>query len=250
MLTKRIIPCLDVKEGRVVKGVSFVELRDAGDPVELAKFYDEQGADELVFLDISASHEGKETMVEVVRIVATELSSPFTVGGGIRTLDDMKRMLRAGADKVSLNTAALDRPELIEEGADFFGSQCIVVAIDAKRNGDSWDVYTHGGRNQTEWDAVEWAKHAVALGAGELLLTSMDSDGQKDGFDVALTKAVRDAVEVPVIASGGAGNREHFKGVFEQADADAALAASIFHYKETSIKEVKQYLHQEGVNVR
>ncbi|MEZ0480203.1 imidazole glycerol phosphate synthase subunit HisF [Planococcus sp. SSTMD024] len=250
MLTKRIIPCLDVKEGRVVKGVSFVELRDAGDPVELAKFYDEQGADELVFLDISASHEGKETMVEVVRIVATELSIPFTVGGGIRTLDDMKRMLRAGADKVSLNTAALDRPELIKEGADFFGSQCIVVAIDAKRNGDSWDVYTHGGRNRTEWDAVEWAKKAVALGAGELLLTSMDSDGQKDGFDVALTKAVRDAVEVPVIASGGAGNREHFKEVFEQADADAALAASIFHYKETSVREVKQYLQREGVNVR
>ncbi len=250
MLTKRIIPCLDVKEGRVVKGVSFVELRDAGDPVELAKFYDEQGADELVFLDISASHEGKETMVEVVRIVATELSIPFTVGGGIRTLDDMKRLLRAGADKVSLNTAALDRPELIKEGADFFGSQCIVVAIDAKRNGDSWDVYTHGGRNRTEWDAIEWAKRAVALGAGELLLTSMDSDGQKDGFDVALTKAVRDAVEVPVIASGGAGNREHFKEVFEQADADAALAASIFHYKETSVREVKQYLQREGVNVR
>ncbi|MBU9674183.1 imidazole glycerol phosphate synthase subunit HisF [Planococcus sp. CP5-4] len=250
MLTKRIIPCLDVKEGRVVKGVSFVELRDAGDPVELAKFYDEQGADELVFLDISASHEGKETMVEVVRIVATELSIPFTVGGGIRTLDDMKRMLRAGADKVSLNTAALDRPELIQEGADFFGSQCIVVAIDAKRNGDSWDVYTHGGRNRTDWDAVEWAKHAVALGAGELLLTSMDSDGQKDGFDVALIKAVRDAVEVPVIASGGAGNREHFQQVFEQADADAALAASIFHYKETSVREVKQYLQREGVNVR
>lgn len=250
MLTKRIIPCLDVKEGRVVKGVSFVELRDAGDPVELAKFYDEQGADELVFLDISASHEGKETMVEVVRIVATELSIPFTVGGGIRTLDDMKRMLRAGADKVSLNTAALDRPELIKEGADFFGSQCIVVAIDAKRNGDSWDVYTHGGRNRTEWDAIEWAKRAVALGAGELLLTSMDSDGQKDGFDIALTKAVRDAVEVPVIASGGAGNRDHFKEVFEQADADAALAASIFHYKETSVKEVKQYLQGEGVKVR
>ncbi|RLJ85291.1 imidazole glycerol phosphate synthase subunit HisF [Planococcus citreus] len=250
MLTKRIIPCLDVKEGRVVKGVSFVELRDAGDPVELAKFYDEQGADELVFLDISASHEGKETMVEVVRIVATELSIPFTVGGGIRTLDDMKRMLRAGADKVSLNTAALDRPELIKEGADFFGSQCIVVAIDAKRNGDSWDVYTHGGRNRTEWDAIEWAKKAVALGAGELLLTSMDSDGQKDGFDVELTKAVRDAVEVPVIASGGAGNREHFKEVFEQSDADAALAASIFHYKETSVREVKQYLQREGVNIR
>lgn len=250
MLTKRIIPCLDVKDGRVVKGVSFVELRDAGDPVELAKFYDEQGADELVFLDISASHEGKETMVEVVRIVATELSIPFTVGGGIRTLGDMKRMLRAGADKVSLNTAALDRPELIKEGADFFGSQCIVVAIDAKRNGDSWDVYTHGGRNRTKWDAIEWAIRAVALGAGELLLTSMDSDGQKDGFDVALTKAVRDAVEVPVIASGGAGNREHFKEVFEQADADAALAASIFHYKETSVREVKQYLQREGVNVR
>jgi cyclase len=250
MLTKRIIPCLDVKDGRVVKGVSFVELRDAGDPVELAKFYDEQGADELVFLDISASHEGKETMVEVVRIVATELSIPFTVGGGIRTTDDMKRMLRAGADKVSLNTAALDRPELIKEGADFFGSQCIVVAIDAKRNGDSWDVYTHGGRNRTEWDAVEWAKHAVALGAGEILLTSMDCDGQKDGFDLALTKAVRDAVEVPVIASGGAGSREHFEEVFEEVDADAALAASIFHYKETSVREVKQYLQEKGVNVR
>ncbi len=250
MLTKRIIPCLDVKEGRVVKGVSFVALRDAGDPVELAKFYDEQGADELVFLDISASHEGKQTMIEVVRIVATELSIPFTVGGGIRTLEDMKRMLRAGADKVSLNTAALDRPQLIKEGADFFGSQCIVIAIDAKKNGDSWDVYTHGGRNQTEWNAVEWAKYAVSLGAGEILLTSMDCDGQKDGFDLELTEAVRSAVEVPVIASGGAGNREHFKQVFEQVDADAALAASIFHYKETSVKEVKQYLREEGVNVR
>lgn len=250
MLTKRIIPCLDVKEGRVVKGVSFVELRDAGDPVELAKFYDTEGADELVFLDISASHEGKETMVEVVKIVATELSIPFTVGGGIRTTDDMKRMLRAGADKVSLNTAALDRPELIQEGADFFGSQCIVIAIDAKKNGDSWDVYTHGGRNRTEWDAVEWAKHAVALGAGEILLTSMDSDGQKDGFDLELTKAVREAVEVPVIASGGAGSREHFEEVFEKVDADAALAASIFHYKETSVREVKQYLQEKGVNVR
>lgn len=250
MLTKRIIPCLDVKEGRVVKGVSFVELRDAGDPVELARFYDKQGADELVFLDISASHEGKETMVEVVKIVATELSIPFTVGGGIRSLDDMKRLLRAGADKVSLNTAALDRPELIKEGADFFGSQCIVVAIDAKRNGDSWDVYTHGGRNRTEWDAVAWAKRSVELGAGELLLTSMDKDGQKDGFDLALTRAVRDAVEVPVIASGGAGNREHFEEVFKEVDADAALAASIFHYKETSVPEVKDYLRNKGVNVR
>lgn len=250
MLTKRIIPCLDVKEGRVVKGVSFVELRDAGDPVELARFYDKQGADELVFLDISASHEGKETMVEVVKIVATELSIPFTVGGGIRSLDDMKRMLRAGADKVSLNTSALDRPELIKEGADYFGSQCIVVAIDAKSNGTGWDVYTHGGRNKTAWDAVEWAKRSVELGAGELLLTSMDKDGQKDGFDLALTKAVREAVEVPVIASGGAGNREHFAEVFKQVDADAALAASIFHYKETSVAEVKDYLKKEGVNVR
>ncbi|XKE95806.1 imidazole glycerol phosphate synthase subunit HisF [Metaplanococcus flavidus] len=250
MLTKRIIPCLDVKEGRVVKGVSFVSLRDAGDPVELARFYDKQGADELTFLDISASHEGKETMVEVVKIVASELSIPFTVGGGIRTLEDIKRMLRAGADKVSLNTAALDRPELIKEGADFFGSQCIVVAIDAKWNGNGWDVYTHGGRNKTEWDAVEWAKRSVELGAGELLLTSMDKDGAKNGFDLALTKAVRDAVEVPVIASGGAGNREHFKEVFETVDADAALAASIFHYKETSIAEVKDYLGAEGVNVR
>ncbi|MCH4827150.1 MAG: imidazole glycerol phosphate synthase subunit HisF [Planococcus sp. (in: firmicutes)] len=250
MLTKRIIPCLDVKEGRVVKGVSFVSLRDAGDPVELARFYDKQGADELVFLDISASHEGKETMVEVVKIVATELSIPFTVGGGIRSLDDMKRLLRAGADKVSLNTAALDRPELIKEGADFFGSQCIVVAIDAKKNGDSWDVYTHGGRNKTEWSAVEWAKKSVELGAGELLLTSMDKDGSKDGFDLELTRAVREAVEVPVIASGGAGNKEHFDEVFKEVDADAALAASIFHYKETSVDEVKQYLRKEGVNVR
>lgn len=250
MLTKRIIPCLDVKEGRVVKGVSFVSLRDAGDPVELARFYDKQGADELVFLDISASHEGKETMVEVVKTVATELSIPFTVGGGIRTLEDIKRMLRAGADKVSLNTAALDRPELIKEGADYFGSQCIVVAIDAKKNGNSWDVYTHGGRNKTDWDAVEWAKRSIELGAGELLLTSMDKDGQKDGFDLEMIQAVREAVEVPVIASGGAGNREHFAEVFEKVDADAALAASIFHYKETSIAEVKDYLKTMGVNVR
>lgn len=250
MLTKRIIPCLDVKEGRVVKGISFVSLRDAGDPVELARFYDKQGADELVFLDISASHEGKATMVEVVKIVATELSIPFTVGGGIRSLEDMKRMLRAGADKVSLNTAALDRPELIKEGADFFGSQCIVVAIDAKRNGGSWDVYTHGGRNKTEWDAIEWAKKSVELGAGELLLTSMDKDGSKDGFDLELTRAVREAVEVPVIASGGAGSREHFEEVFKTVDADAALAASIFHYKETSVAEVKDFLREKGVNVR
>ncbi|MTD31675.1 imidazole glycerol phosphate synthase subunit HisF [Planomicrobium sp. YIM 101495] len=250
MLTKRIVPCLDVKEGRVVKGINFVSLRDAGDPVELAKFYDEQGADELVLLDISASHEGKETMVEVVRTVATELSIPFTVGGGIRTVEDMKRLLRAGADKVSLNTSALDQPELIREGAEFFGSQCIVVAIDAKWNGSSWDVYTHGGRRKTEWDAVEWAKRSTKLGAGELLLTSMDKDGSKDGFDIALTKAVRDAVDVPVIASGGAGKLADFAEVFREADADAALAASVFHYKETSVAEVKGFLKAEGVNVR
>lgn len=252
MLTKRIIPCLDVKEGRVVKGVQFVDLRDAGDPVELAAFYDEQGADELVFLDISASHEGRETMVEVVEQVAGTLAIPFTVGGGINTLEDMKRVLRAGADKVSLNTAAVKRPELIREGADFFGSQCIVVAIDAKYDQElgSWRIYTHGGRVATEWEVIEWAKEAVRLGAGEILLTSMDQDGAKTGFDKALTKAVSEAVTVPVIASGGAGKKEDFADVFEEAKADAALAASIFHYKETSVAEVKSYLKEKGVSVR
>lgn len=253
MLTKRIIPCLDVKEGRVVKGVQFVSLRDAGDPVELAKFYDEQGADELVFLDISASHEGRETMVDVVRHTAATLAIPFTVGGGIRTLDDMKRILRAGADKVSVNTSALERPELIKEGSDFFGAQCIVVAIDARYSEEdaTWMVYTHGGRNKTTWRATEWAKEAVRLGAGEILLTSMNQDGEKSGFDLALTKAVREAVTVPVIASGGAGNAEHFYEVLaEGIDADAALAASIFHYKETSVAQVKEYLREKGVTVR
>ena len=252
MLTKRIIPCLDVKEGRVVKGIQFVSLRDAGDPVELAKFYDEQGADELVFLDISASHEGRDIMVDVVRMTAAELAIPFTVGGGIRTLDDMKKMLRAGADKVSVNTSAIERPELISEGAGYFGSQCIVVAIDAKwsEEDDTWMVYTHGGRRKTKWSAVDWAKEAVRLGAGELLLTSMNQDGEKSGFDLPLTKAVRDAVTVPVIASGGAGNAQHFYDVFTKVDADAALAASIFHYKETSVEEVKSVLRMEGVNVR
>lgn len=252
MLTKRIIPCLDVKEGRVVKGIQFVGLRDAGDPVELAKYYDEQRADELVFLDISASFEGRETMVDVVRKTASEISIPFTVGGGIRTLDDMKRILRAGADKVSVNTSAIERPELIKEGADFFGSQCIVVAIDVRYSDEdgTWMVYTHGGRNKTNWTAVEWAKKAVELGAGEILLTSMNQDGEKSGFDLALTKAVRDAVTVPVIASGGAGNKEHFREVLQDVDADAALAASIFHYKETSVPEVKAYLREKGVCVR
>ncbi|WP_227937310.1 imidazole glycerol phosphate synthase subunit HisF [Alkalihalobacillus deserti] len=252
MLTKRIVPCLDVKDGRVVKGVQFVDLRDAGDPVELAAFYDEQGADELVFLDISASHEGRETMVEVIEQVAGTLSIPFTVGGGINALEDMKRVLRAGADKVSLNTAAVNRPELIKEGADFFGSQCIVVAIDAKYDEElgSWRIYTHGGRKATDWEVTAWAKEAVRLGAGEILLTSMDQDGAKTGFDLPLTKAVNAAVTVPVIASGGAGKKEDFADVFEEAKADAALAASIFHYKETSVAEVKTYLIEKGVAVR
>ncbi|MGM7723649.1 imidazole glycerol phosphate synthase subunit HisF [Metabacillus sp. Hm71] len=252
MITKRIIPCLDVKEGRVVKGIQFLGLRDAGDPVELAKFYDEEGADELVFLDISASHEGRKTMVDVVEQVAAQLAIPFTVGGGINSLEDMKRILRAGADKVSLNTAALLNPDLITEGANFFGSQCIVVAIDAKYDEQlgSWRVYTHGGRNATEWEVVQWAQEAVKRGAGEILLTSMDSDGEKNGFNLALNKAVSEAVSVPVIASGGAGNAEHFLHAFQEGKADAALAASIFHYKETSVKEVKAYLENQGVNVR
>ncbi len=253
MLTKRIIPCLDVKEGRVVKGIQFESIRDAGDPVELAQFYDEQGADELVFLDISASHEGRQTMVDVVRQTAATLAIPFTVGGGIRTLDDMKRILRAGADKVSVNTSALERPALIQEGSDFFGAQCIVVAIDARYSevDGTWMVYTHGGRNKTAWSAIDWAKEAVSLGAGEILLTSMNQDGEKSGFDLALTKAVREAVTVPVIASGGAGHAEHFYEVLAQeVDADAALAASIFHYKETSVAQVKEYLREKGVAIR
>lgn len=252
MITKRIIPCLDVKDGRVVKGVQFVELRDAGDPVELAKFYDEEGADELVFLDISASHEGRKTMVHVVEEVASHLAIPFTVGGGINALEDMKRMLRAGADKVSLNTAAVLNPALITEGSDFFGAQCIVVAIDAKYDESlhSWRVYTHGGRNATDWEVIDWAREAVKRGAGEILLTSMDKDGEKSGFDLALTKAVSQAVSVPVIASGGAGNGQDFVDAFEKGEADAALAASIFHYKETSVKEIKSYAKQQGVSIR
>ncbi|MCI1693913.1 imidazole glycerol phosphate synthase subunit HisF [Aneurinibacillus aneurinilyticus] len=252
MLTKRIIPCLDVKEGRVVKGVSFVNLRDAGDPVELAKRYSEEGADELVFLDISASHEGRETMVEVVENTAANVTIPFTVGGGINAVEDMRRILRAGADKVSVNTAAVKRPELVKEGAEVFGSQCIVVAIDAKarEDGNGWEVYTHGGRQSTGMDAVDWAKRVEELGAGEILLTSMDSDGQKNGFALALTQAVSEAVRIPVIASGGAGAKEHFYDAFVEGKADAALAASIFHYKETSIKEVKQYLYERNIEMR
>ncbi len=252
MITKRIIPCLDVKDGRVVKGIQFVGLRDAGDPVELAKYYDSEGADELVFLDISASHEGRKTMVEVVEQVAAELAIPFTVGGGINSLEDMKKILRAGADKVSLNTAAVTNPDLIKEGADFFGSQCIVVAIDAKYDEEleSWRVYTHGGRKATDWEVVAWAQEAIKRGAGEILLTSMDDDGSKDGFNLGLTRRVSEAVTVPVIASGGAGNAQHFVEAFTEGKADAALAASIFHYKETSVKEVKNVLKEKGVNVR
>ncbi|AHK50704.1 imidazole glycerol phosphate synthase [Bacillus velezensis TrigoCor1448] len=252
MITKRIIPCLDVKEGRVVKGIQFLGLKDAGDPVELAEAYDTEGADELVFLDISASHEGRKTMTDVVEQVAAKLAIPFTVGGGINQLSDMKRMLRAGADKVSVNTAAVLRPELITEGADFFGSQCIVAAIDAKYDEDSdcYKVYTHGGRKKTEWEVTAWAKEAVSRGAGEILLTSMDADGEKTGFNHTLTQLVTRAVPVPVIASGGAGSARHMLEAFTIGEADAALAASIFHYKETSIKEVKDYMKKHGVNVR
>jgi len=252
MLAKRIIPCLDVKDGRVVKGVNFVQLRDAGDPVELAALYDREGADELVFLDISASVEGRSTMVDVVRRTAEEVHIPFTVGGGISSVEDMKRLLRAGADKISVNTAAVLNPSLISEGSRVFGAQCIVLAIDAKYNPEwkDWEVYTHGGRKPTGLRVLEWAKRGEELGAGEILLTSMDADGTKDGFDVALTRAVSDAVGIPVIASGGAGSVRHFVDVFMEGHADAALAASIFHYREVSIREVKEALRAEGVNVR
>lgn len=252
MLAKRIIPCLDVKDGRVVKGVNFVQLKDAGDPVELAALYDQEGADELVFLDISASAEGRETMVDVVRETAGSISIPFTVGGGIKSVEDMQRILRAGADKIGINTAAVLDPGLITEGATRFGSQCVVVAIDARYNPEwqDWEVYTHGGRKSTGIRAVEWAEEAVRLGAGELLLTSMDADGTKDGFDLSLTSVISRKVSVPVIASGGAGQVDHFEQVLTEGCADAALAASIFHYKEISIAEVKEGLREKGVPVR
>lgn len=252
MLAKRIIPCLDVKDGRVVKGVNFVNLRDAGDPVELASTYDQEGADELVFLDISASVEGRATMIEVVKRTAGEITIPFTVGGGISQVDDMKRILRAGADKIAINTAAVLNPSLVSEGARKFGSQCIVVAIDAKYNEawGEWEVFTHGGRKETGIKVLEWAREIERLGAGEILLTSMDADGTKDGFDLKLTRAVSDSVGIPVIASGGAGRIEHFSDVFEEGHADAGLAATIFHYKEMTIGEVKDDLRQKGVEVR
>ncbi|QYR21550.1 imidazole glycerol phosphate synthase subunit HisF [Paenibacillus sp. sptzw28] len=252
MLAKRIIPCLDVKDGRVVKGVNFVNLRDAGDPVELAATYDKEGADELVFLDISASHEGRATMVDVVKRTAGEITIPFTVGGGIAHVDDMKRLLRAGADKIGINTAAVTNPSLVKDGARKFGSQCIVVAIDAKFNPQwgEWEVFTHGGRKATGMKALAWAKEVEQLGAGEILLTSMDADGTKDGFDLKLTRAVSDMLGIPVIASGGAGRVGHFYDVFEQGRADAGLAATIFHYKEMTIRDVKDDLQHRGVEVR
>ena len=252
MRAKRIIPCLDVKDGRVVKGVQFVQLRDAGDPAELARFYDEQGADELVLLDISASVEGRKTMIDVVKAVAAQVDIPLIVGGGIHTVEDMKKILDAGADKVSINTAAVVNPQLIKEGAEAFGSKAIVVAIDAKFDEElgTWRVYTHGGKKAAEKDVLTWAREAESLGAGEILLTSIDRDGEKNGFDVELTRAVSEAVSIPVIASGGAGSAEHFKEVLQEGNADAALAASIFHYKETSVAEVKAYLKNHGVNVR
>ncbi|ENM8314881.1 imidazole glycerol phosphate synthase subunit HisF [Listeria monocytogenes] len=250
MLTKRIIPCLDVTAGRVVKGVNFVSLTDVGDPVEIAKAYNEAGADELVFLDITATVELRQTMIDVVERTAEQVFIPLTVGGGISSVSDMKELLQAGADKISLNSAAIKRPELIQEGAAKFGNQCIVVAIDAKWNGTNWSVFTRGGRNDTGLDAIEWAKKAVQLGAGEILLTSMDGDGTKNGYDIPLTKAISEAVSVPVIASGGCGNAAHMVEVFEKTKATAALAASIFHYGKLSIKNVKTTLLEKGVNIR
>jgi cyclase len=256
VLAKRIVPCLDVKDGRVVKGVRFVDLRDAGDPVEAALAYDAQGADELVFLDITASHEARETMLDVVRRTADGIYMPLTVGGGIRSVDDVRRLLRAGADKISLNTAALERPTVIRDAVERFGSQCIVVAIDARREPGRpdetlrWGVYTHGGRRPAGRDAIEWAHEAVELGAGEILLTSMDRDGTKDGYDLELTRAVSQSVSVPVIASGGAGSLEHLYEGLVDGCADAALAASIFHFGTHTIAEAKAYLRGRGVEVR
>ncbi|MBI3965973.1 MAG: imidazole glycerol phosphate synthase subunit HisF [Chloroflexi bacterium] len=252
MLAKRIIPCLDVTGGRVVKGTCFVNLRDAGDPVELAAQYDREGADEVVFLDITASHEGRATMIDVVERTAEQVFIPLTVGGGIGSVDDVRRMLRAGADKVSLNSAAVKRPTLLSEAALLFGSQCVVIAIDAKRvvGAERWEVFTHGGRKPTGIDAVEWAQRSVELGAGEVLLTSMDADGTQAGYDLELTRAISTAVPVPVIASGGAGTLDHLVTAFRDGQADAALAASIFHYGTYTIREAKEHLERNGVPVR
>lgn len=250
MYAKRIIPCLDVKNGRVVKGTAFVNLRDAGDPVEAAKMYDSQGADELVLLDITASHEARSIMLDIVRQVADQIFIPFTVGGGIRTVDDFVMLLRAGADKVAVNSAAIRRPDIINEAAAKFGSQCVVSAIDAKRRDGGWDVYLNGGRINTNLDAVEWALEAERRGAGEILLTSMDCDGGKAGYDLELTRAVSERVKIPVIASGGAGTMEHFYDAFVQGKADAVLAASLFHFKEITIPQLKNFLSAKGIPVR
>ena len=252
MFTKRIIPCLDVKDGRVVKGVNFVDLKDAGDPVEIAAAYDKAGADEVVFLDITASSDHRATVVDMVRKVAANVFIPFTVGGGIRSVEDFRVLLREGADKISINSSALNRPELISEAADKFGSQCVVVAIDARKraDGSGWNVYKNGGRIDVGLDAVAWAKKAEALGAGEILLTSMDCDGTKSGYDIALTRSIAEAVSIPVIASGGAGTKEHFYDALTEGKADAALAASLIHYKELEIMDLKAYLAEKGVSVR
>jgi cyclase len=250
MLTKRVIPCLDVKDGRVVKGVQFLQLRDAGDPVAAAQAYDQQGADELVFLDITASHEGRAIMLDVVRRTAEGIYMPLTVGGGIGGIDDIRALLRAGADKLSLNTAALARPELVREAAERFGSQCIVVAIDARRESGHWGIYSHGGRRSTGRDALAWARNVEQLGAGEILLTSMDRDGTQDGYDLALTRAVSEAVSIPVIASGGVGTLSHLYEGLTAGKADAVLAASIFHFGRYTVREAKAYLKEQGVPVR
>ncbi|WP_286240868.1 imidazole glycerol phosphate synthase subunit HisF [Neptuniibacter halophilus] len=254
-LAKRIIPCLDVENGRVVKGVKFVDIRDAGDPVEVAKRYDEQGADEITFLDITATHEGRDTMVETVERMASQVFIPLTVGGGIRTCEDIRTMLNAGADKVSINSAAVFNPEFVKEASDRFGSQCIVVAIDAKKvsaadEEDRWEIFTHGGRKPTGIDAIEWARKMVALGAGEILLTSMDQDGVKNGYDIALTRAISEAVNVPVIASGGVGNLDHLVEGCIEGKADAVLAASIFHFNEYTVPQAKAYMRERGIEVR
>jgi cyclase len=249
-LAKRVIPCLDVTAGRVVKGVNFVSLRDAGNPVEIAARYDEQGADEVCFLDITASSDGRDILLHVIEAVAAQVFIPLTVGGGVRKVEDVRRLLNAGADKVSINTAAVENPALVREASSNVGNQCIVVAIDAKKNGAGWEVYTHGGRKATGLDAVQWAKRMQAAGAGEILLTSMDRDGTRDGFDVALTRAVSDAVSVPVIASGGVGSAEHFAEGVLAGRADAVLAASVFHFGELTVREVKEHMRSRGIEVR
>ena len=251
MITKRIIPCLDVNKGRVVKGVSFINLRDAGDPVELAAYYDREGADEIVFLDITASHEKRKTVIELASKTAEKVFIPYTIGGGINKIEDMREILKKGADKISINTSAVENPDLIKKGAAIFGNQCIVVAIDAKRkDSNSWEVYVHGGRTPTGLDVLEWSREAERLGAGEILLTSMDKDGRKDGYDIELTKAVTSNVNIPVIASGGAGRLEHLRDAILLGGADAVLVASIFHYGEYTIRQAKEYLRSEGIEVR